>query len=402
MHPKPKVTQRFDIWSLGCVFSEAATWILLGYRGVEQYRLVRKCVDGEVSSELKGDDCFYRKGMVSNPVLEWHKFLRESLRIGDHITGPILTLIEDKMLLGQAKDRISSSDLVDQLKDIVQKAEKEDSNYLPPRYFDAAFHAEQEKVTKEFTNPTQHSTPRKSNRYKSTRPQNSPLPLPIGSTVFENSKPQEFDQSLTAIVSQRKHAEELSSLRPKMETRIDTAFREASDYSTIHTHKRQLSPYGGAEDSARFDYWDACGLLESQGWVHTGALMRPSASRVTSSPAASTPFSTPSPGARTKTTTMPPATPARTTSILSRQKPTRRGSTLFSFLGKRNGKPESLPSWDSQLASPPAQSQHRTDTGALIGKIEVDTKYKQSDFDEFFKDRDIVSARFCTDYCGQH
>ncbi|KAF2679078.1 hypothetical protein K458DRAFT_315328, partial [Lentithecium fluviatile CBS 122367] len=36
------VHQTIDTWSLGCVFSMAATWVILGYSGVCQYQLVRE------------------------------------------------------------------------------------------------------------------------------------------------------------------------------------------------------------------------------------------------------------------------------------------------------------------------------------------------------------------------
>lgn len=36
------VAQTIDIWSLGCVFSIAATWVVLGYQGIRQYNWMRE------------------------------------------------------------------------------------------------------------------------------------------------------------------------------------------------------------------------------------------------------------------------------------------------------------------------------------------------------------------------
>src|SRR5436190_15235802 len=36
------VSQRVDTWSLGCVFSLAATWVVLGYGGIHQFERLRK------------------------------------------------------------------------------------------------------------------------------------------------------------------------------------------------------------------------------------------------------------------------------------------------------------------------------------------------------------------------
>lgn len=185
--PQQPVTQLFDVWSLGCVFSEAATWLVLGYRGVEQFRMVRKLMqsgDADISlTKIEGDDCFHNGTDVSQGVLVWHKYLRNSLREKDRITGAILNLIEEKMLLANAKERISSKDLVHRLKNIVANAKKDKAlaSYSPPPYFKVAFEEEQVKRATELSKPMGKT--RKSNRYKSTRVQNSPGSVPMNLEV---------------------------------------------------------------------------------------------------------------------------------------------------------------------------------------------------------------------------
>lgn len=34
--------QSIDIWSLGCVYSMTATWLVLGYEGIEQFGNLRE------------------------------------------------------------------------------------------------------------------------------------------------------------------------------------------------------------------------------------------------------------------------------------------------------------------------------------------------------------------------
>lgn len=38
---KQEISQSFDIWSLGCVYLEFVTWMLLGADGLEKFRQIR-------------------------------------------------------------------------------------------------------------------------------------------------------------------------------------------------------------------------------------------------------------------------------------------------------------------------------------------------------------------------
>ncbi|KAK8021596.1 serine/threonine protein kinase [Apiospora arundinis] len=68
-----KVTQSSDMWSLGCVISETATWVTLGNEGIVKYRSLR--------ASLSPSGCFHD---------DW---------------------VESDMLLGDPADRISADDL---------------------------------------------------------------------------------------------------------------------------------------------------------------------------------------------------------------------------------------------------------------------------------------------------
>jgi hypothetical protein len=96
----PLTNQNVDIWSLGCVFSEAATWLAYGHRGVEKYRQLR-------SDELKrlgrgDDDCFHDGEKVLDSVQEHLKNLRDWSTRTDPLTSHILDVV-GSMLLESSK-----------------------------------------------------------------------------------------------------------------------------------------------------------------------------------------------------------------------------------------------------------------------------------------------------------
>ncbi|RQM04828.1 hypothetical protein DH86_00003915, partial [Scytalidium sp. 3C] len=66
-----KVNPKVDIWSLGCVFSEALIWIRYGYTGVKSYRQERKAETDRIPG-FKDGDCFHNGLDVLNTVSKWH------------------------------------------------------------------------------------------------------------------------------------------------------------------------------------------------------------------------------------------------------------------------------------------------------------------------------------------
>lgn len=115
------VSQRFDIWSLGCVFSEAATWVALGHRGINLFQLVRK--SGQLSDDInayygniletrssisdiddnsligvQGLDRFHDGSKMSSTVKDWHTHVRQTLRRCDPVTERVLEIVENSML----------------------------------------------------------------------------------------------------------------------------------------------------------------------------------------------------------------------------------------------------------------------------------------------------------------
>jgi serine/threonine protein kinase len=94
-----------DMWSLGCVFSEAATWAILGRTGVRQYTMIRQAASKTShSSRVKNTDCFHDGEKVLAEVFQWHKLLRQIKRPTDYITELILDMV-DRQLFVEVKDR---------------------------------------------------------------------------------------------------------------------------------------------------------------------------------------------------------------------------------------------------------------------------------------------------------
>jgi len=152
------VPQTIDIWSLGCVFSMAATWVVQGAEGVRQYAKIRedaikKCKaeysqrplstmpppirngspsrvhssqrlgqpSNDSGSPCTGADYFHAFGRVLPAVTEWHQYLRCTSRRSDLMTGPLLNLVDERMLLSSTEPRISAVDLCNELDKIATK-----------------------------------------------------------------------------------------------------------------------------------------------------------------------------------------------------------------------------------------------------------------------------------------
>ncbi|KAI0868469.1 hypothetical protein GGS24DRAFT_513378 [Hypoxylon argillaceum] len=117
---EPEVTQGSDIWSLGCVFSVAATYVVLGKEGVKQYRLLRQGAIAKLGIGI--GDPFHDKEQVLSVVTDWHKYLRNIVRKDDCYTAKILDLIDSRILIIPGEDRISGADLSRALKAIDEEA----------------------------------------------------------------------------------------------------------------------------------------------------------------------------------------------------------------------------------------------------------------------------------------
>ena len=92
-----QVTPKVDVWSLGCVLSEAAVWLVLGPKVLQQYRDLRKLNTKEYG--IKDSDCFHNGEVILGCVEEYLRKLPSCLQRCDIITEPVLTMIKDHMLI---------------------------------------------------------------------------------------------------------------------------------------------------------------------------------------------------------------------------------------------------------------------------------------------------------------
>lgn len=164
------VSQHFDIWSLGCVFSEAATWIALGYRGIKLFQLVRKSgqlgdinfieqgknpesvssvsdIDDVSLMGIHGRDQFHDGAKMSSTVKDWHAHVRQALRRCDPVTEKILGIVESDMLQADPKNRGSAPVVAEKVRSCLALARsnaKSAALYKIPSYFTHAINQEQQ------------------------------------------------------------------------------------------------------------------------------------------------------------------------------------------------------------------------------------------------------------------
>ena len=115
------VKQNVDIWSLGCVFSEAAVWLVFGKAQLAEYRRRR----GEETEQIYGfrdGNCFHDGRQVLTSVTQIHRTLAVEIRKSDHVTEPILKMVTDEMLV-ESNNRTPARCLRSRTQRILKEAE---------------------------------------------------------------------------------------------------------------------------------------------------------------------------------------------------------------------------------------------------------------------------------------
>lgn len=126
--------QTIDTWSFGCVLSAVATWVVLGSQAYENYGKIRGFAISKLSERQKNgekirvpacNDAFHNGFEVLPEVLAWHNHLRNSAKRADTITRRVLNLVDEKMLVSNPTERVTSSMLCTELDEILHLAERE-------------------------------------------------------------------------------------------------------------------------------------------------------------------------------------------------------------------------------------------------------------------------------------
>ena len=94
------VKQAVDTWSLGCIFSEAAVWVVCGTNGLSEYRR-RRGVETALIPDFRDGNCFYDGRRVLDTVTKIHRTLADDIRVCDHVTGAIVDMVTKAMLIEQ-------------------------------------------------------------------------------------------------------------------------------------------------------------------------------------------------------------------------------------------------------------------------------------------------------------
>ncbi|KAI1101815.1 hypothetical protein F4804DRAFT_314785 [Jackrogersella minutella] len=132
LDPSISVSQAIDTWSFGCVLSVSATWVVLGYQGVRAYhesrrhaiqKLRERRKKGENVTVPAADDAFHNGVDVLPEIREWHDYLRMVVRVSDTITGRILDLIDENMLLAESARPLKSETLYDAIQNRLNDAQ---------------------------------------------------------------------------------------------------------------------------------------------------------------------------------------------------------------------------------------------------------------------------------------
>ncbi|EAW19029.1 protein kinase domain-containing protein [Aspergillus fischeri NRRL 181] len=116
-----RISRKWDIWSLGCLYLEFITWIVLGFDAIVEFAELRGAEGGE--TDEFSEDYFYTTDLrdVRPSVKAWVTRLSEDERCSDMLYG-LLCLIMRKMIRIEPKDRIDSQQLHQQLLNLLEQA----------------------------------------------------------------------------------------------------------------------------------------------------------------------------------------------------------------------------------------------------------------------------------------
>ena len=118
-----QVRRDVDIWSIGCVFSEAAVWSRFGWEGVLEYRRLRQA-EVKTRQDLDGEQLFHDGRHLLQAVHDTHKQILENQRDMDLVTVEILRLLNKDMLLSDGKPRYSARGIFHESRSIIKKARR--------------------------------------------------------------------------------------------------------------------------------------------------------------------------------------------------------------------------------------------------------------------------------------
>jgi len=115
------VSRAYDIWSLGCLYLEFITWLLMGEAKIDEFSN-----EHFFTITPDGNDAVVRDGVVIW-VQQLHEHERCSALIHD-----ILKLIMKHVLIPDSRERMPAGDLYEELNGLLEKAKKDKVYLLEP------------------------------------------------------------------------------------------------------------------------------------------------------------------------------------------------------------------------------------------------------------------------------
>ncbi|KAL8714967.1 MAG: hypothetical protein Q9225_006475 [Loekoesia sp. 1 TL-2023] len=112
--------QGVDIWSMGCVLSEVAVWLVHGYQYLGKYRRRRSAEFHKQSGE-NPTNCFHDGcGNVLDLVKKTHKDLPDNFRIWDLCTGEVLARLVSRMVMAKTEARPPALFIYEEFREIIE------------------------------------------------------------------------------------------------------------------------------------------------------------------------------------------------------------------------------------------------------------------------------------------
>ncbi|KIW02926.1 uncharacterized protein PV09_05972 [Verruconis gallopava] len=116
VHPgrdsRKPVSTAIDMWSLGCILSVAATWLVLGADEVKVYDQVRvnsTMLRKAKLPEKQSPGNYFHDGSDPLPeISQWHNLLKACLCIGDFMTADVIDLVEKELLVADPEKRATA------------------------------------------------------------------------------------------------------------------------------------------------------------------------------------------------------------------------------------------------------------------------------------------------------
>jgi serine/threonine protein kinase len=120
-HRNLRISRKWDIWSLGCLYLEFITWIVLGFDAIVEFAELRGAEGGE--TDEFSEDYFYTTDLrdIRPSVKAWVVRLSEDERCSDMLYD-LLCLIMQKMIRIEPNDRIDSQQLHQELLNLLERA----------------------------------------------------------------------------------------------------------------------------------------------------------------------------------------------------------------------------------------------------------------------------------------